>query len=345
MLARVLSSEASDIGPLAKRAEPLTVVTAAGSNFATGRFRLTILELTRDDGAERFRKHLGVWAVVSYDEGGGDDYGRSDDPAKSDSAWRLPDEKLGFVWVEDRPRRWAGGDEGKHVLVGSTRDVSKGPAQALACRAQGVEEREVLIALGQSCGDRHQLVETDGPSPWGREGDGNSGDQRLGEDRGALDAVRQWVDSAADDRGGELAVGELSHSLLFGKADEIDSQIRPAPVGFFEYQGEQIAEARAGSDPERRVSRPGVPRCLAGAIDGSDDPASMVEERCTGGGELDPAGGAEEQLSTELAFESADLLADCRLNDVKLFSGMSEVPKLGYGEKTANLANLHSSPH
>jgi hypothetical protein len=57
----------------------------------------------------------------------------------------------------------------------------------------------------------------------------------------------------------------------------------------------------------------------------------LLEERGPGGGELDLAAGAHEQLCAEGALELADLVAERRLGDVEARGGPSEVELLSDG--------------
>ena len=57
----------------------------------------------------------------------------------------------------------------------------------------------------------------------------------------------------------------------------------------------------------------------------------LLEERLSGGGELDLAAGADEQFCAEGPLELADLVAQRRLGDVEARGGPAEVELLGDG--------------
>jgi hypothetical protein len=83
-----------------------------------------------------------------------------------------------------------------------------------------------------------------------------------------------------------------------------------------------------------------VAGALGGALERRERDWRFLEEHLPGGGELDLAAGAHEQLGAEGALELADLGAQRRLGDVQPRGGTAEVELLGDGQEVANQARL-----
>ena len=79
---------------------------------------------------------------------------------------------------------------------------------------------------------------------------------------------------------------------------------------------------------------------LCGALKRRERERRLLEERLPGGGELNLAAGAHEQLRAEGALELADLVAQRRLGDVEPRSGAAEVELLGDGQEVTKQARL-----
>lgn len=68
--------------------------------------------------------------------------------------------------------------------------------------------------------------------------------------------------------------------------------------------------------------------------------AGTVEEDVTSAGELDCAGGADEEGIAENLFELADLLGQGRLGEMEAVRGMAKVKFLCHGDEVAEMAKL-----
>ena len=79
---------------------------------------------------------------------------------------------------------------------------------------------------------------------------------------------------------------------------------------------------------------------LGGALERCERERCLLEERVPGGGELDLAAGAYEQLCAQGALELADLVAQRRLGDVEARGGTAEVQLLSDGQEVAKQTRL-----
>ena len=79
---------------------------------------------------------------------------------------------------------------------------------------------------------------------------------------------------------------------------------------------------------------------LGGALERCERERCLFEERVPGGGELDLAAGAREQLCAEGALELADLVAQRRLGDIEARGGTAEVELLSDGQEVAKQTRL-----
>jgi predicted ester cyclase len=84
----------------------------------------------------------------------------------------------------------------------------------------------------------------------------------------------------------------------------------------------------------------GKARALGGALERCEREWCFLQERLPGGGELDLAAGAREQVGAEGALELADLVAQRRLGDVEARGGTAEVELLCDGEEVPDKARL-----
>jgi hypothetical protein len=87
-------------------------------------------------------------------------------------------------------------------------------------------------------------------------------------------------------------------------------------------------------------ARPGEARALGRALERSERQRCLLEERPPGGGELDVAAGADEQVGAERALELVDLVAQRRLGDVQARGGPAEMELLRDGQEVAEQARL-----
>jgi len=68
--------------------------------------------------------------------------------------------------------------------------------------------------------------------------------------------------------------------------------------------------------------------------------SAALEQRATGGGELDVAAGAHEQVGAERALELVNLVAQRRLGDVEARGSPAEMELLRDGQEVAQQARL-----
>jgi hypothetical protein len=80
---------------------------------------------------------------------------------------------------------------------------------------------------------------------------------------------------------------------------------------------------------------------VPGLVDGAEDQPRALQVRGSGVGELDPAGGAAQQLDAEVSLEAADLLRQRGLGHVQPGGGVAEVQLLGDGHEVPQLAQIH----
>ena len=158
----------------------------------------------------------------------------------------------------------------------------------------------------RAVGDRGpEEGEVDGPFAQGVQ---LVGDEHLAAER-ELDA-RQLVGEAPGERGQE-AVGR--------RADAADRDVAD----------------RAGGDPTGLVGS---------AVDGREDRPGPLQVGGAGRGQVDAAGGADEELDAELGLEAPDLLGERRLGHVQPLGGATEVPLLGDRHEVAQVTQeIHIS--
>jgi hypothetical protein len=125
---------------------------------------------------------------------------------------------------------------------------------------------------------------------------------------------------AAGDLGTEQLAGDDGHVrvvVLDGREDR--------PEGL-EARQRGVAEADGSGD-----ALAGKARALPGPVECRERERRLLEERLSGGGELDLAAGADEQLGADGALELADLVAQRWLGDVEARGGAAEVELVGDG--------------
>jgi hypothetical protein len=79
-------------------------------------------------------------------------------------------------------------------------------------------------------------------------------------------------------------------------------------------------------------------------FNGNKHSAPSGEKSPAGFRKLNPSRIPRKQLESELIFQIADLLAQCRLRDMKPVSRPSEARFLGDRNKIAEVTQLHSEP-
>lgn len=153
-----------------------------------------------------------------------------------------------------------------------------------------------------------------------------SDEELLGAELQGCDFV--WsADAAAGDRDVDPAGGQLR--------DEVRE---PHPVYLDGHQGRVGGEAIDQVWGQHWRDWRGYPEahraglCLRdqsdgvfGDVDFAEDLSGALEELGAGGGEVDPAGAADEQRCPELRLQSADQIAERRRAQVELFGSMPEV--------------------
>jgi hypothetical protein len=116
-------------------------------------------------------------------------------------------------------------------------------------------------------------------------------------------------------------------------------------------EGQHVGEdARVGGRLDEPHAQPphlaqgGALRGPQRAVGLGEHLADLAEEGAPGGGELDAARAAHEQLGAHLLLEVADLPAERRLGDVQPRGRPPEVQLLGDGHEVAEVAELHAGP-
>jgi hypothetical protein len=119
--------------------------------------------------------------------------------------------------------------------------------------------------------------------------------------------------------------------------------IRPVAREGLQHRRQQ-RPARAGGDPEPDAAddaRLEVAAGRAGDVGGRQDRAGALEQQHAGGGQVDAARVALEQLDAELGFQPADLRGQRGLGDPNALSGAREAVLFGDRDEVAQMAQLH----
>jgi len=141
------------------------------------------------------------------------------------------------------------------------------------------------------------------------------------------------VELAREDAAGDLCAEELAGD---------DGQVRAVVCDGGEDRAERLeAGHRRVAEPDRSGdARPGEARTLGGALERGERERCLLEERPPGGGELDMAAGADEQVGAQGPLELVDLVAQRWLGDVEACGGPAEVELLRNGQEVAEQARL-----
>jgi len=209
----------------------------------------------------------------------------------------------------------AGGDD---VVVVGGGELAREQEQRLvreACERDGVGAREA-VALADEQRERLLAQRLAAHSP-----------HRLGV-QGKAD-----VELAREDAAGDLCAEELAGD---------DGQVRAVVCDGGEDRAERLeAGHRRVAEPDRSGdARPGEARTLGGALERGERERCLLEERPPGGGELDMAAGADEQVGAQGPLELVDLVAQRWLGDVEACGGPAEVELLRNGQEVAEQARL-----
>jgi len=125
---------------------------------------------------------------------------------------------------------------------------------------------------------------------------------------------------AAGDLGAEQLAGDYRHIRVV-VLDGCEERSENLEAG-----QRRVAEADGSGD-----ALAGETRAFGCALECRQRWRCLLEERLSGGSELDLAARAREQLGAEDALELADLVAQRRLGDVEARGGSAEVELLGDG--------------
>lgn len=82
---------------------------------------------------------------------------------------------------------------------------------------------------------------------------------------------------------------------------------------------------------------------MGGLVDIGEDRTCPLQVGPAGLGEVDTAGGAVEQLDTQLGLQLADLLGERRLRHVEAYGGATEVTLLGHRHEVPEMTQIHMS--
>ena len=169
---------------------------------------------------------------------------------------------------------------------------------------------------------------------------GQERDEVLLADRGELElggdlgAKRNGdVDAAGGECSGHAGVPQLL-------SQELDVGVS-RPEGSAERGKRLEAGAPGERDPQvPELAGRGALGVLGGAFGVRQRPARAFQERASGVGELDLAGGPEEQVDSEVPFELPDRRAERRLGHVHAPRRAAEVQLLRHRDEVAQVAEL-----
>jgi NADPH:quinone reductase len=150
----------------------------------------------------------------------------------------------------------------------------------------------------------------------------------------------------AHERRVQLASADLGDALRRRRGDEPHLKRRSRSRQFGEDVLEALAKALAGAQAQNPFGSGGdAGGDLLGPLGGLQHGACVGQQAFTGRCESYLPGSAVEQLDAQLAFEPADLLADCGLDDVQSLRSATEAQFLGHGGEVGQLPDLHAASH
>ncbi|GAA2002191.1 hypothetical protein GCM10009755_08450 [Brevibacterium samyangense] len=118
---------------------------------------------------------------------------------------------------------------------------------------------------------------------------------------------------------------------------ETDSRQRGA--GGAQQRGHESVRGRTDDAEPEDTAGPATDEAgvVLEAVHLGEDGPGPVEEEAAGLGEIDPAGGAREQLGVEFVLELLDLLRQGRLRHVQTGGGATEVAFLRHGDEVPQM--------
>ncbi|SDL67204.1 hypothetical protein SAMN04488074_112229 [Lentzea albidocapillata subsp. violacea] len=134
----------------------------------------------------------------------------------------------------------------------------------------------------------------------------------------------------------QLGVAGLAHPDLHAGVQLVEPRQHRGQV--------HHVQALQAADRQRAAQQPldGGDR-VPGGGDAAQRPARLGQQRPSGLGQLDLAGGAQEQRRAQLDLQRADRRRETRLGDVQPVRGAREVALLGDREEVFELSEFHDS--
>jgi hypothetical protein len=174
------------------------------------------------------------------------------------------------------------------------------------------------------------------------------GQRGAGRDREQERLGNQWlgvqatvIERAEQQRGVRMAVAYRLGLLADAAEQERDRQGRLLPGVRVEDPRQQAAvDICLESEPQARCGLPGAPGTPRGGGDRVECGPGIAEQDFPGGRERDPAGGAREELHTELALQVADRAGQRRLRHAEPLGRATEVQFLRHGDEIPQLPRL-----
>ncbi|GAA3637112.1 hypothetical protein GCM10022267_24530 [Lentzea roselyniae] len=134
----------------------------------------------------------------------------------------------------------------------------------------------------------------------------------------------------------QLGVAGLAHPELHAGVDLVEPRQHRGQV--HHVQALQAADGqRAAQQPLHRGDR------VLGRLDAAERTPGLRQQGPSGLGQLDLAGGAQEQRRAELDLQRADRRREARLRDVHPAGGPGEVALVGDREEVLQLSEFHDS--